>query len=598
MRRSCSQKKNNSTNADDLETHARLMIVDALGETFTHLNSDAFSVIDQILPKILATYFFFNGEKFRLQVQSAHGEKTFADAVRQVIGLTKYERALKHIVKAKQELDLTISSLDKNEERRKLIDLKSHDEHLQAGYVDRINALEDECDILKKRFDVIAIEQAKFHEVKVDILARQGVEAELKIRKAILANLQDSRTGLLGNLFALNVLLGNEAEVRVLAENHRRQKHIPADFKKSFIDDLLSSGSCICGCELVEGSEQYRKVNSRLNEGALGGTEESWTKLSVELGAVTTRYESLRGNFEELNAKIYSEDKAIQVLMEKLSIFDENILGVAAIDEARIAIVDLETERKDNVARQIELTQQKEEKSQELSKCNERIGDYENEITKIEIKNEEAKLISVRRQYLSDALSHLEKELAELKESLRDELEMSITTIFRSFSNNSYFAELDKDFSLKLCSKDANGVSREAALGTGETQLKYYSFIAALSKMNYESSVNSESIHQSFPIMVDAPFSYLDTDLSRRVALKLPEMTHQVIFLNLKKELDTMIEPEVAKSVGAVSVLTFFVNRSAEIKVSENIDLPQGQFKYVIAQENSPRYTEINSVKV
>ena len=51
MRRSCSQKKNNSTNADDLETHARLMIVDALGETFTHLNSDAFSVIDQILPK-------------------------------------------------------------------------------------------------------------------------------------------------------------------------------------------------------------------------------------------------------------------------------------------------------------------------------------------------------------------------------------------------------------------------------------------------------------------------------------------------------------------------------------------------------------------
>jgi hypothetical protein len=98
--------------------------------------------------------------------------------------------------------------------------------------------------------------------------------------------------------------------------------------------------------------------------------------------------------------------------------------------------------------------------------------------------------------------------------------------------------------------------------------------------------------------MVDAPFSYLDTDLSRRVALKLPEMTHQVIFLNLKKELDTMIEPEVAKSVGAVSVLTFFVNRSAEIKVSENIDLPQGQFKYVIAQENSPRYTEINSVKV
>jgi DNA sulfur modification protein DndD len=598
MRRSCSQRKSVSTNAEGLETHARLMIVDASGETFTHLNSDAFSVIDQILPKVLATYFFFNGEKFRLQVQSAHGEKTFADAVRQVIGLTKYERALKHIDKAKQELDVRISNSEKSDELDKLINLKNQAEHNRVGFLDRSKQLDEEFDMLKNRFDEIAIEQTKFHEIREIVLARQGVEAELKMRKDILADLQDSRTDLLGNLFALHVLSGNEAEVRGLAENHRRQKHIPADFKKSFIDDLIASGSCICGCELVEGSDQYRKVISRLSEGALEGTEESWTKLSAELGTINTRHELMRVNFEDLNGKIYSEDKAIQNLNEKLSVFDESISGVAAIDEARNAIVDLESERKSNNAKQIELTQQKERISEKLSECNKSITGYDKEIGKIEPKNEEAKRNSSRRRYLTQAKSHLEKEFSELKESLRDELEMSITTIFRGLSNNDYFAELDSDFSLKMCSRDAGVVVRDVAMGTGETQLKYYSFIAALSKLNYENSVNSESVHQSFPIMIDAPFSYLDSSLSERVALKLPTMTHQVIFLNLKRDLNTMIEPEVAKAVGAVNVLTFFVGRSTENNVNEDIHLPQGAVSYVVAQDNSPRFTKINAVHV
>lgn len=594
MKRSCSQRKNN----EGIETHARLSITDAAGETFSYLNSEAFSVIDQILPRVLATYFFFNGEKFRLQETSAQGGKTFADAVRQVIGLTKYERALKHIAKAKSDLDATIANLEKNAELDKLNNLKLQAEHKKNGYVDRIKGTVGDIEILKARFSAIAIEQAKYHEIRELILARQGVESELKLRKSNLVQLQDSRTDLLGELFALHVLVGIQAEVRGLAENHRRQKHIPADFKKSFIDDLLASGSCLCGCQLVDGSDQYKNVKSRLNEGALEGTEESWTKLAVEFGAIAKRYESFVEKFEDVNGKIYSEEKSIQDLLEKLSVYDENILGVSAIDEAKNAIVNLETERTDNVAQQMALTELKDSLMKDLNSCNANIAEYDEKINKFNHSNEEAKTYSLRREYLDLAKAHLENEFSELKESLRDELEMSITTIFRSLSNNSYFAELDNDFSLKLCSKDDKGVNREATLGTGETQLKYYSFIAALSKLNFESSVNSESIHQSFPIMVDAPFSYLDTEISRRVALKLPEMTHQVIFLNLKKELDTMIEPEVAKSVGAVSVLTFFVNRSAEIKVSENIDLPQGQFRYVVAQEDSPRYTEINSVKV
>jgi DNA sulfur modification protein DndD len=597
MKRSCSERKSDSTISDGLETYARLTIVDESGETFIHLDSVAFSMIDQILPKVLATYFFFNGEKFRLQVQSAQGEKTFADAVRQVIGLTKYERAIRHINKAKHELDVRISNSEKSDELDKLINLKNQAEHKRVGFVDRIENLDDEFGILKNRFDEIAIEQSKFHEIREVILARQGVETDLKTRKSNLANLQETRTDLLGDLYSLYVLMGVEGEVRGLAENHRRQKHIPADFKKSFIDDLLASGSCICGCELVQGTDPYRKLIARLKEGALEGTEESWTMLSVELGTVNNRYEFKRSQFEELNGKIYSEDEAIQNLLEKLSNYDESILGVAAIDEARTAIVDLESERKDNVAKQIELTQQKERNAERLSECNKSIADYDKEIGKIEPKNEEAKLDSLRRRYLSLAQAHLEKEFLELKESLRDELEMSITTIFRSLSNSAYFAELDSDFSLKLCSKDDSGVVREVALGTGETQLKYYSFIAALSKLNYENSVNSESIHQSFPIMIDAPFSYLDSSLSERVALSLPTMTHQVIFLNLKKELSTMIQSEVCAAVGAVNVLTFFANKK-ENYVNENIDLPQGVVSYVVAQENGPRYTKINTVNV
>lgn len=597
MKRSCSERKTGSSISDGLETHARLTTVDENGESFIDLDDAAFSVVDQILPKVLATYFFFNGEKFRSQVISAQGEKSFADAVRQVIGLTKYERALKHIGRAKDELDVRISNSEKSDELDKLLNLKNQAEHRRVGYEDRMKALEDEFEVLKNRFDEITNEQTKFYEIREIVLERQQVEADLKMRKSNLADLQDTRTDLLGNLFSLHVLSGFETEIRALAENHRRQKHIPADFKQSFINDLLASGSCICGCELVRGAEPYRKLIARLKEGALEGTEENWTTLSVELGAVANRFEVTFSKFEELNGKIYSEGLAVDNQLEKLSRFDENILGFAAIDEARIAIVDLETERKDNVAMQIELTQQIERHVKKLSECNKNIVDYDKDIEKFGPLNKEAKLNSLRRRYLSLAQSHLEKELLELKESLREELEMSITTIFRGLSNNAYFAELDSDFSLKMCSKDARGVARNVALGTGETQLKYYSFIGALSKLNYEKSVSSKSVHHSFPIMIDAPFSYLDSSLCERVALGLPQMTHQVVFLNLKKELSTMIKPEVSAAIGSVNVLTFFADNEEEY-VNENIELPQGVVSYVVAQEAGPRYTKISMVSV
>jgi DNA sulfur modification protein DndD len=404
----------------------------------------------------------------------------------------------------------------------------------------------------------------------------------------------------MGELFTSQVLAGISIDVANLAEDHRRQKHIPADFKQSFINDLLSSGICICGCDLQKNSDQYRKVQSRLNEGALEGTEESWTKLAVDVAGIDSQFASLKQMFNALSGKIDSEDQAIVDLSDKLSKFDEGIETVAAGTNAGEAIVALESERNGVLAESLELTRKREQKLESLNACKKEIADCDREMRKLKPKNEEAKLHLKRRNYLSLVEELVDDEFLKLKESLREDLEMSITTMFRSLSNNPYFAELDKDFGLRLCIKDEAGNSQQVALGTGETQLMYYSFVAALSQLNFEKSQKSKNINQSFPIMIDAPFSYLDSELSTRVAKNLPAVTHQVVFLNFQKELPTMTEKEVANAVGEVSILKLHVEKDPTVKPNANeiIELPQGSFDYVVAKDTIKRYTEIVSVSL
>lgn len=598
MKRWCSQKKSDREVFESMETHASLRMVDKKGETFSYLDEEAFSEIDQILPKVLSTYFFFNGEKFKQTIETVQGKKLFADAVRQVIGLTKYERALKHIIRTKAELDSRISNSEKSAEIDQLQIRQTQAVLSQKGLEDRLTQIEDDLARLGARFDKIAIEQSAFHEVKELILERQGVITQLDLRKASQKYLKDSRTELIGGLYTSQVLAGISIDITNLAEGHRRQKHIPADFKQSFINDLLTSGICICGCELKTNSDQFKKVQSRLNEGALEGTEESWTKLAVDVAGIDSQFTSLKQMFNELSGKIDSEEQAINDLSGKLSKFDDSIATVAAGTNAGEAIVALESERNSVLAESLELTRKREQKLELLNACKKEIADCDREMRKLKPKNEEAKLHLKRRNYLSLVQELVEDEFVRLKESLREDLEMSITTMFRSLSNNLYFAELDKDFGLRLCVKDDAGNNQQVALGTGETQLMYYSFIAALSQLNFEKSQKSINIHQSFPILIDAPFSYLDSELSTRVARNLPAVTHQVVFLNFKRELPTMLEIEVANAVGKVSILKFHVGKDPAIlpNANESIELPQGSFDYVVAQENIKRFTEIVSV--
>ena len=165
------------------ETQMRVLRINELGEALPNLiNKEAFELIDQLFPKRLAKYFFFNGEKFIADAISPSGQKEFGQAVRHVLGLTVYDRALQHVKRAIEELDKSIAQLDNDDDLKKLTvkktSINAQISELESKVVDnkqKIDSLQTQSEGIDnelKAFDQLkeSIEQRKKHEADISAM--------------------------------------------------------------------------------------------------------------------------------------------------------------------------------------------------------------------------------------------------------------------------------------------------------------------------------------------------------------------------------------------------------------------------------------------
>ena len=197
---------------------------------------------------------------------------------------------------------------------------------------------------------------------------------------------------------------------------------------------------------------------------------------------------------------------------------------------------------------------------------------------------------------LSAALK-IEKDLVVRKSELRKRIETSITNIFKQLSATNFFAKLNEDFVLTMYRLSELGEPIEAAMGKGDKQLSYYSFIAALSEFNFSGSETGSLVYESFPIMIDAPFSQLDEDQQKRVISLLPKLTHQLVVMMLEVQskamngVDTlMMNPKVIVSV---------LHSINDLIPEKSIFLSQipDPIPYVVRIEGKNHYSKLAQIK-
>ena len=567
--------------------------IDASGEARSFINEVGFQKIDELFPKKLAKYFFFNGERFLSNVNSGIGQKEFGQAVRHVLGLTKFERALQHTKKAITDLEMSVADLDNDDDLKSLNNKKELNEEDISKHESDIVADETGISTLELRFKEIDESLKTFEEIKGFIQERVRLEADvIKLKKEI-----EKKTEALGSLIskqsATLFLSKYYREIIDLGNSHRRQKHIPAGFQESFVRDLLDSGVCICGEALKPGDSHYKKVLARLSEGSLTDTEEEWTLLDNAAKGIgfavkefIVQMKQIDEEREGLKVSLFTKRDLITGLETKIGASGIEIEKIQVLEEERVEVRRawdnlLEKKGKDDAA---------------LSKCKKEGERLSSEIKNREPNNERAKLEHRRAQLLQHVYENIEIKLKELKAGLLLSIEASITSIFGRLSATSFFAKLSEDFVLTMYRYSKSHEEVKATMGTGDLQLSYYSFVAALSGYNFSQSQHSGVVVESFPMMIDAPFSSLDVPQIKRLIQELPKQTHQLILTMLNGHNEEMHSAEVQKINPKVAVATLYTNNNAIDE--ESIELPSSSVPvpYVVRTLDRQNYTELRQI--
>lgn len=592
--RTYTEKNLGNGNRSPVESRMMVLEIDENGEQHPWLDEDGFDRIDKMFPRRLAKYFFFNGESFVSDVTNQSGQKDFGRAVRHVLGLTIYERALQHSKTAKEDLEKSIAVLDNDKELEKEI--------VEQG------KLEGNIEILKKAVEEVEenIEKTESEIVRIDeelknyemikewIAKRIDLENEIgEINNKIKIE-GDILMDLIAKDNACMFLQRHAQEVIDIGDSHRVQKHIPASFKESFIHDLLKSGFCICGEPLVSGEPRYDKVSLRLSEGALTDTEEEWTNLVNSLKGYRIRRNEFEIQFRQINARRNELRSKKDKKENDASYFSGQIEKSGKNIEE---IGELEGKRTSKKQLLNNLFIKKGEDSNQLKLLEANLKKCQAKIDKIEPKNKQSQLERKRQQLLLVARNKIENELASRKDALRIKIEQSITNIFMQLSATNFFARLSEEFVLTMHRRTELGEPIEAALGKGDKQLSYYSFVAALSEFNFSTSESKSSTYESFPIMIDAPFSQLDGDQQKRVISLIPKLTHQLILMMLETSNVVMKTPDILNLTPKVCVSVLYTANAAIPEKSIFLPGSSDPIPYVVRTQEKAHFSKLVQVK-
>lgn len=563
-----------------------LNVTDEFGAN--HLVTKPEELITTIFPRRLSEFYFFNGEQ--LDANASTLLTSLANEIKIVMGLVKYERALKHLPQAKQILTSELAGLNEDSENKLGDRLTAVSKDREEAEEDR-KAQEVERERLAERIEEIQM-GLRNHDRSRDLQAQRDTYKE-QVRSARLRRdeARRERRKLINQRSAV-AFLGEMAELTIVnSEDLRVRGELPRAIKVQFIDDLLNAGSCICGTPLAEGSHEHSNVGEWRLKAGHAESEEAWIKSAAYARAAPDALQGFIGTLSEVSNRI------------KTAQSDEE-LGEANLDRIAALLRQIDTDEVQNLEQELAGATSQHETAMRLSVLAQlkeeglsaEIRKIEEEIARESANDQQAQLINRRIAAIDGAILILSKELKIRTELVRSHLEVGIADTYNDIINHEYVPHMDDKFSLTL-KKNVGGVDLKAIKSTAETQALYLTFIAQLSKqngyLNRGIDAGGNVMQEQFPIVMDAAFGSFDTETKRRLVKALPNLAHQIIILVSQDQGKGVVEDEFEERCGKKVVLSLNVVKN-DLQ-QEEITINSRQFSYVV-RSDSYDYSMITEV--
>jgi len=525
-------------------------------------------IIDTILPQELVEFYMFNGEYLKRTYQTKG--KEIEEGIRKqfkIGAISNLVRKLSDIsteYQKKAAKGSSYESLSNQIENRKYkiqniedsINKKTNERKFYENEVEKAQQKKEE---LKEKYGELKEKQKKLQEMEK--LNQNKKEYENKLKEEM-KRLHESIIKYSYILISKDTLKRSIDDIEKFSGGNK----IPPDIKESFLDYLLNQHICICGRELVQGSEEYERLEKLKLTGKEDAEKEILMYINPQLSVLiksAPKIEKDIKNLKENIGKFYQEIENIKIKLDELS-------DLNSLNEKEKKIID-DYHKADSDY--INFKQLVEEKNKELQNLN---YDLKKEKEQLELnlqkleketRNESERKKMVEYGKMADILLNA---LDSLKDKLFEyfvrELETKANQIFKSMEKISSLS-LNIKYSggaLSFNYEDKSTIDDKAYISEGQNQIIGICLMAAFTQVLKELGGNNVLIPF---IIMDHPFSNLSVEGKKIMAKNLGELFKgsQIIMMVPEGEMDLIAHSTETSNISSI----FKVNYDDYSKISK-----------------------------
>ncbi len=537
------------------------------------------NTIDQILPERLKQYFFFDGERIDNLSKESNTDQVQA-AIKNLMGLEVFERALKHL----NEVRRRFRNEQKEHASTELQELLER-EAAQEDFIAKCKADIADCEKNEKALEeAIAAIEARLRDLddsKQDQESRDELEEDrVKLTDKINSIDQQIRDIISssGHLAFCESLLTNVGE---MLEEKRQKGEIPAGIKSQFVEDLLQSGKCICGRDLIPNTPAYYSMVAWKDRAGDSRLEDAFIELSgdvkrlmVERDRLYEDLKRLRLERESLKTQKRSVSEQIDEISERLSRKESEEISA------------LEKNRQDKRVMRKEILEQIGALKERLREANRELDAIVKERKACQAKQREEALAGKRANACEEASKVLNEIYSALADSVRARVQSRLDEIYGYFLRKDFRASLSESYELQI-QKEVNGELRSVPMSQGERQITSLSFIGALvdiAREQYKKEDNAFFRGGIYPIVMDSPFGALDPDHRARIAVGIPNLAHQIVVLATDSQWEGTVEEAMRNMVGAEYTLQYYPTQRKGAVTYEYTEIKEGYHAQTYSQ--------------
>lgn len=501
---------------------------------------DRKDTIEKILPKALADYFFFDGER----IKDINNRGDVVAAVRGLMGIDIIGSARDRLdpkstasVTYKLEKELDLGSDSKANALKAALEkalLK------RESLVERRNTAKDEVAFFTRRKAELAAQLRELDDAKKLQVQRDGVERDLRIAEGNVTTnerrIRDDFSKGAVRFFAQPLI--NRA-LSVMANSSQDGEGIP-DMRQAAIDYILERNRCLCGCDLEENVGARKRIQherSLLPPENIGTTiRDMRTTLEQYLIDAGEYGRTIRDNNIAYGTNLnYIDEK-----QKELETISDSINESGGADVIR---VEADYRSNDRLLS---------EKTADYERLIADIGETDGEIKRLEQDKDRLVSSTTKNKRIQRCVAYarlvfnwFDKEYQKKEKEVKEQLLESVNRIFEQMYHGQRSVTINDKYQITLLTQ-LESSQKATGESPGLEAVKNFSFITGLVDLarhkvrgdepTDEIDMEIAKSTEPYPLVMDAPFSNADEVHISNISRIVPTIAEQVILVVMRKD--------------------------------------------------------------